>query len=382
MKQLGIPSKVWLRSTVRAYCLVAGLGAALLANAASAPGIPAFQVDPNWPAQLPNKWTIGQVSGLAIGAQDHVFLIHRPGSVAADQKLAAANPPGAECCIPAPPVIEFDPNGKVVRAWGGSGAGYEWPSTEHGLYVDGNGNVWVSGVAGQDFGRILKFTNDGKFLMQIGENLPAGQTFANDNTKVLGRQPADMFVDLKANELFVADGDGGASRVIVFDSETGKFKRLWGAYGQKPGALPPPNHDPNGPPSKVFSAGVHCVVEGNDGLLYVCDRNGDRVQIFKKDGTFVKEKMVEPNTMGIGTAFDLAFTPDQKYMYLVDGTNQKIRLLQRDTLELVGSFGGPGQGAGQFRNAHSIAVDSKNNVYISETGDGKRVQKFVPKSRK
>ncbi len=375
MKQSRIPR---IHRALSAFCVVVGLGAGLVAHAAGAGPVPALQVDPSWPPQLPNKWTIGQVSGLAMGAQDHILLIHRPGSVAADQKLAAATPPGAECCIPAPPVIEFDRSGKVVRAWGGPGAGYDWPVTEHGIHVDGKGNVWVSGVAGKDFGRILKFTSEGKFLLQIGANLPVGQPFSNSSPDVLGRQPADMFVDLKANELFVADGDGGASRVIVFDSETGKFKRLWGAYGEKPGELPAPRHDPDGPPSKVFSAAVHCVVEGNDGLLYICDRNGDRVQVFKKDGTFVKEKIVLPKTMGIGTAFDADFTPDQKYMYLVDGTNQQILLLQRDSLEIVGSFGHPGQGAGQFRNAHSIAVDSKNNVYVSETGEGKRIQKFVP----
>ena len=344
-------------------------------------GAPNFQVDSSWPGQLPNKWTIGQVSGLAITPQGHILVIHRPGTIGADQKMAAANPPGAECCVPAPPVIEFEPSGKVVRAWGGPGSGYDWPQTEHGIYVDGKGNVWVSGVAGKDFGRILKFTSDGKFLMQIGETLPAGHAFTNDSTTALGRQPADMFVDLKTNELFVADGDGGASRMIVFDSETGKFKRMWGAYGEKPGELPAPKHEPNGPTSKVFSSAVHCVKEAKDGSLFVCDRNGDRVQVFKKDGTFVKEKIIAPQTMGTGSAFDVQFSPDHKYLYWVDGGNQKVRILQADSLEEVGSFGGVGQGAGQFRNAHSIAVDSKGNIYISETGEGKRVQKFVSKAR-
>jgi DNA-binding beta-propeller fold protein YncE len=344
-------------------------------------GAPNFQVDSSWPGQLPNKWTIGQVSGLAVTAQGHILVIHRPGTINADQKMAAATPPGAECCIPAPPVIEFEPSGKVVRAWGGPGSGYDWPQIEHGIYVDGKGNVWVSGVAGKDFGRILKFNSEGKFLLQIGETLPAGQAFTNNGTTALGRQPADMFVDLKTNELFVADGDGGASRMIVFDSETGKYKRMWGAYGEKPGELPAPKHDPAGPTSKVFSSAVHCVKEATDGSLFVCDRNGDRIQIFKKDGTFVKEKIIAPQTMGTGSAFDVQFSPDHKYLYWVDGGNQKVRILQADSLEEVGSFGGLGQGAGQFRNAHSIAVDSKGNIYISETGEGKRVQKFVLKGR-
>ena len=202
----------------------------------------------------------------------------------------------------------------------------------------------MSGVAGKDFGRILKFTSEGKFLMQIGETLPAGQAFTNNSTTALGRQPADMFVDLKTNELFVADGDGGASRMIVFDSETGKYKRMWGAYGEKPGELPAPKHDPNGPASKVFSSAVHCVKEAKDGSLFVCDRNGDRIQVFKKDGTFVKEKIIAPQTMGTGSAFDVQFSPDHKYLYWVDGGNQKVRILQADSLEEVGSFGGVGQG--------------------------------------
>jgi DNA-binding beta-propeller fold protein YncE len=371
--------KPFLRSTFY-LGLVVGVGQIALA-ADSAP-VPNFQVDSSWPGRMPNKWAIGQVSGLAVTANDHILVIHRPRSLKDDQKMAAANPAGAECCVPAPAVIEFAPNGKVVRAWGGPGSGYDWPQSEHGIYADGKGNVWVSGVAGKDFGRILKFTSDGKFLMQIGENLPAGQTFDNNSMTVLGRQPADMYVDLKANELFVADGDGGASRLIVFDSETGKFKRMWGAYGDKPGELPAPKkHDPNGPPPKVFSSAVHCVVAAKDGSLYVCDRDGDRVQIFKKDGTFLKEKFVAPKAMGAGAAFDIDFSPDHRYLYWVDGRNQVVRILQADSLEEIGSFGSVGPEAGQFRNVHSIAVDSKNNVYIGEAGEGKRVQKFVPKSR-
>jgi DNA-binding beta-propeller fold protein YncE len=365
-----------LSRILRTSCLALGLGA--FAHAAGN-GAPTYQIDASWPGTLPNNWTIGQVGGLAMGAQDHLFVIHRPKSIGKDQLMAGNNPPGAECCVAAPPVIEFDRNGKVVRAWGGPGAGYEWFTSEHGIYVDGKGNVWVSGVAGKEYGRVLKFTSEGKFLLQIGDNLPDGQKFNNNMTNVFGRQPADMYVDLKTNELFVADGDGGASRVMVFDSETGKFKRLWGAYGEKPGDYPPPPHDPKGPPSKFFSSAVHCVVESVDGLLYICDRNGDRIQLFKKDGTYVKEKIVAPTSMGTGSAFDVDFTTDNKHMFLVDGANQKVRIFQRDTLEEVGSFGHEGASAGQFRNAHSIAVDSKNNVYISETGEGKRVQKFVPK---
>ncbi len=241
-----------------------------------------------------------------------------------------------------------------MRAWGGPGQGYEWPLLEHGLYVDYKGNVWISGNAGKGWGRILKFTADGKFLMSIGQPLPAGEEPSNNSTTVLGNQPADMFVDPKTNDLYLADGDGGDRRVIVFDAETGAFRRLWGAYGEKPAEGKAAKYDPSAPPSKSFSAGVHCVLVGNDGLVYVCDRNADRIQIFHPDGTFVKEAFVSRETFGNGTMFDLAFTPDEKYMYVADGANQKVWIMQRDSLEIVGSFGQLGHGAGEFRNLHGI----------------------------
>jgi DNA-binding beta-propeller fold protein YncE len=314
-----------------------------------------------------------------MGPQDHVWILHRPSTLGKDEIFAASNPPAAECCVPAPPVIEFDASGKVVRAWGGPGQGYEWPLLEHGLYVDYKGNVWISGNAGKGWGRILKFTADGKFLMSIGQPLPAGEEPSNNSTTVLGNQPADMFVDPKTNDLYLADGDGGDRRVIVFDADTGAFRRLWGAYGEKPAEGKAAKYDPSAPPSKSFSAGVHCVLVGNDGLVYVCDRNADRIQIFHPDGTFVKEAFVSRETFGNGTTFDLAFTPDEKYMYVADGANQKVWIMQRDSLEIVGSFGQLGHGAGEFRNLHGLTVDSKGNVYTAEVSEGKRVQKFALK---
>lgn len=342
--------------------------------------IPNLEVDASWPQALPSKWAIGQVAGLAVGTQDHIWILHRPATLGPDEKLAATSPPSAECCIPAPPVIEYDSRGKVVRAWGGPGEGYDWPISEHGLFVDYKGNVWVSGVAGKDFGRILKFTPDGKFLLQIGRPLQPGEAVSNNSTTVLGRQPADMYVDPKTNELYVADGDGGARRLIVFDGDTGAFKRIWGAYGEKPAEGPAAKYDPNAPPSRSFSGGVHCVLEAADGLIYVCDRNADRIQVFRRDGTFVKEGFVSPKTIGTGTTFDLDFTPDQKYLYVADGTNQKVWIVQRESLEVVGSFGQLGHSAGQFRNVHCVAVDSKGNVYTAEVSENKRVQKFVLKT--
>ena len=346
--------------------LVCGAAAGQAAKAGSS-GVPMVEVDPSWPQPLPNKWLLGAVCGTALGPQDHIWVLHRPKSLADNQKLAA------------PPVIEFDTQGKVIRAWGGPGAGYEWLSSEHGLFIDSKSNVWISGVAGKDFGRILKFTADGKFLMSIGASLKPDEKPSNNSTTHLGRQPADMYVDPKADELYVADGDGGAQRVIVFDADTGAFKRIWGAYGEKPVEGPAAKYDPNAPVSRSFLSGVHCVVIPNDGLVYVCDRNADRIQVFRKNGKFVKEALIAPSTLGNGSTFDIDFTPDQKHLYVPDGTNQKVWILQRDTLEVVGSFGDSGQGAGQFRNVHSVTVDSKGNVYTGEV-DGKRVQKFVPKA--
>jgi DNA-binding beta-propeller fold protein YncE len=321
-------------------------------------------VDPSWPRPLPNHWILGQVSGTASGPRDHVWILHRPATLGDDRKFAA------------PPVVEFDPLGKVVRAWGGPGLGYDWPAQEHGLFVDYNGNVWISGVAGQDFGRILKFTAEGKFVLQIGTPLEPGEKPSNRSTTHLGRQPADMFVDPATNDLYVADGDGGARRVIVFDAVSGAFRRIWGAYGEVPAEGPAAKYDPDAPISRSFSSGVHCVAMANDGLVYVCDRNADRIQVFKPNGTFVKEAFVARGTLGAGSTVDIGFTPDGNYLYVPDGTSQKVRILQRATLEVQSEFGELGERPGQFRNVHSVAVDSKGGLYTGEV-DGKRVQKFV-----
>lgn len=258
--------------------------------------------------------------------------------------------------------------------------GLDMPSQEHGLFVDYKSNVWISGVAGKDFGPILKFTLDGKFPLAIGTPPEQGEKPSKNSTTHLGRQPADIFVDPKADDLYVADGDGGARRVIVFEAETGAFRRIWGAYGARPAEGPAAKYDPNAPVSKSFSSGVHCVVVANDGLVYVCDRNGDRIQVFDRNDTFVKEGFVEPSTMGSGSTVDIDFTPDQKYLYVLDGANQKVWILRRETVDIVGSFGEPGQSPGKFQNVHSVTVDSKGNVYTGEL-DGKRVQKFVLKTK-
>jgi DNA-binding beta-propeller fold protein YncE len=330
-----------------------------------------FQVDTSWPKPLPNNWILGQVAGVAVDARDHVWIIQRPKTLVDEEKGAAFNPPRAKCCVPAPAVIEFDIDGSVLRAWGGPGPGYEWPENEHGIYVDHDGNVWIGGNDPKD-NQILKFTPDGKFLMQIGH---AGASEGSNSKTQLGR-PAHMEIDAQANELYVADGYGN-KRVIVFDATTGAYKRHWGAYGKPPSDEKLPMHDPNSP---QFTNPVHCVRLAKDGLLYVCDRANNRVQVFRKDGTFVKQFVFEENTLASGSSWDLVLStdPEQKYFYLADGTNDEVRTVERESGKVVASFGRPGRFAGEFLYVHNIGIDSKGNLYATEVASGKRVQKFRP----
>jgi len=230
-------------------------------------GVP-YAVDAAWPKPLPNNWILGQVAGIAVDARDHVWLIHRPKTLIDEEKGAALSPPRAKCCVAAPPVIEFDDEGNLLRAWGGPGQGYEWFENEHGIYIDHQGNVWVGGNDPKDH-QLIKFSPDGKFLMQIGR---AGQTGGSNSTTQLGR-PAHMEIDAKANELYIADGYGN-KRVIVLDAASGAYKRHWGAYGKAPSDEKLPLYNPQSP---QFANPVHCVRLSNDGLVYVCDRANNRV---------------------------------------------------------------------------------------------------------
>jgi DNA-binding beta-propeller fold protein YncE len=378
---------------------------AILVNGATggAPQAPRFVVDPLWPKPLPNHWVLGQTIGVAVDAQDHVWIIHRPGSLEAGERHAAGNPPIAQCCAAAPPVLEFDQQGNLLRHWGGPGKGYDWPVSNHGITIDYKGNVWIGGngrdaasgvgaVGGADApaaGRaapkgfnsfednmVLKFTQDGKFLMQIGK--PHSSQGSNDTRNL--RLPAKTFVDPKTNELYVADGYGN-HRVIVFDADSGQYKRHWGAYGHKPNDDDPGPYKPNAPLAQQFRNPVHCAQLSHDDLLYVCDRVNDRIQVFKPDGTFVREKIVEPKTLGSGSVWDIAFSNDaaQRFLYVADGENDKVHILDRATLEVLTSFGDGGRQPGEFYGVHSIATDSKGNIYTTETYNGRRVQKFVNK---
>jgi hypothetical protein len=347
---------------------------ALLAGAAArAADPPRMQVDPAWPKPLPNNWILGQVAGVAVDAQDHVWIIQRPGSLTPDERGAALAPPRSKCCVPAPPVIEFDPEGNVVQAWGGPGQGYDWFTSEHGIYVDPKGFVWVGGN-GENDGQVLKFTRDGQFVLQIGH--PARGAASNDTTR-LGR-PADTMLDPETNELFVADGYGN-HRVIVFDADTGAYKRHWGAYG-KPPTDQPLTYAPGNPPSQQFGNPVHCVKLARDGLVYVCDRINDRIQVFRRDGSFVREWFYDTATLGNGRVWDLAIWPDarQTFLFNADGENNEVRILQREDGMVVGAFGRSGRQAGQFHWVHNLAVDRNGNLFTTEVDNAKRVQRFVP----
>lgn len=363
------------------YVFVAALAAAIVScsttdkrdQGTTRAAVPQYRVDPFWPKPLRDNWILGQVSGIAVDSHDHVWIVHRPRTILEEEKGALRKPPTTKCCTPAPAVMEFDEQGNYVQGWGGPGQGYDWPKNEHGIYVDPDGNVWIGANDNVD-NQILKFSRDGKFLMQIGH--PGKSEGSNSQTQ-LGR-PAHMEMDRAANELYVADGYGNR-RVIVFDATTGAYKRHWGAYGKVPvdGKMPP--YQPSATPPAQYG-NVHCVRQSRDGLVYVCDRTNDRIQVFRKDGTFVKEFFVEPQTLASGVTFDIAFSrdPQQTYMFIPDGSNGEIHIVRREDGVRVGSFGRTGRQAGEFKTVHNIAIDSKGNLYTAEVGYGRRVQKFVP----
>jgi DNA-binding beta-propeller fold protein YncE len=371
---------------VIAVAIALGTGSIMLEKRAvvEAAGVqaPKFEVDPMWPKPLPNHWITGNVIGLSVDAQDHIWIVHRGATLEPMETYAQQKPKAGECCVAALPVLEFDEAGNLIGHWGGPGKGYDWPDSNHGITVDYKGNVWIGGNGeGNDPKRfrdnmILKFTQDGKFLMQIGK--PYLSKGSNDPDNVKGA--AKMFVDQKTNELIVADGYGN-HRVVVFDADTGKYKRHWGAYGKKPDDTDLGNYNPSAPPAKQFRNPVHCADLSNDGLLYVCDRPNDRIQVFKPDGTFVKEVFIKKDTLGDGSVWDVAFSrdPQQKYMFLADGVNEQVYVIDRASMQILTSFGDGGRQPGEFYAVHSIATDSKGNLFTTETYRGQRVQKFIYK---
>ncbi len=334
------------------------------------PGPPSFQVDPFWPQPLPHSWIMGQVSGVAVDSRDHVWVLHRPSSLTPTDTGAAQQPPISECCIPAPPVIEFDQAGQMVQAWGGKQSSQAWPESEHGISVDHSDNVWIGGTSHV----VLKFTRDGQQLLQLGE---FGETGGSNDPRLLG-SPADIAVDPETNEVYIADGYGNR-RIIVFDAETGEYKRHWGAYGDPPHDGELAAYDPTAAPLRSFRTPTHAVRLSHDGRVYVADRVNNRVQVFQRDGEFLTEVVIAKPTLSMGSAWDVDFSPDteQTYMYVTDGTNDRVWILNRAELTVLDHFGRSGRYAGQFHWVHSVAVDSHGNVYTTEVDTGQRVQKFV-----
>jgi sugar lactone lactonase YvrE len=369
---------------------------------------------------MANRWILGSVTGLAVDGRDHIFVLNIPDYFTARTEIGSStNPPTGECCSAAPAVLEYDASGAVVANWGGPGQGYDWPTTPSGLAIDPHGDLWIGGSGGNDT-RILKFSPDGKFLMAIGKTVAAptvaaaGGAAAPDTAyagvsrgaagrggrggagrgRGRGGAPAlppnnasmDAFggamsisFDATTNQAFVADGSRNR-RVAVVDIATGAIKSVFGAYGNKPDDAPQPAYSPSAAASQQFGV-VACAQVSKDGMVYVCDRTNDRIQVFKTNGTFVKDKVIAPATLGGGSVWDVAFSRDaqQKYLYVADGMNQKIWVLDRASLEPIASFGDGGRQPGEFYAPHSVATDSKGNLYTGETFEGKRVQKFTYK---
>jgi hypothetical protein len=329
--------------------------------------------------------------GVWVDDNDHVWLVHRASTV--DNTLRRIERGPGDCCKAAPPVLEFDAAGNLLNAWGGPGAGYDWPSSNHGIFIDYKGFVWIGGNGAGD-SQILKFTQDGKFVAQYGKpdarlqpgtgpdgtegSVPNYAADSNDPNN-FGRV-AKIYVDPQANEAYIADGYLN-HRVAVLDADTGVMKRHWGAYGNVPDDTPPGPYDPNAPLAQQFRNPVHCANMSVDRLVYVCDRLNDRLQVFTPDGKFLNEMIYEPNTLDQGSVWDIAFSkdPGQKYIFMADGVNERVVVIDRLALKPLTVFGDGGNHPGQFHGVHSIAIDSKGNLYTTETYEGRRIQKFVNK---
>ncbi len=364
---------------------------------------PAYEIDPFWPKQLPNQWSMGQVAGIAIDEEDNIWVLQRPRSLTPNESAMVFTAEGRDlpnspiCCRPAPSILKFDQEGNLLDAWGGPAdmaeigesdirAGeavprptevdtrYDWPAVEHGILV-ADGFVYVAGN-GQTDGMIVKFTTDGEFVDQWG---CGGEACVQTNSNDLSQfwRVADMAYDAEANEIYVADGYGN-KRIAVVNADNGEIVRYWGAYGQNPvDDTTLPSYDPT---SANFASPMHCVVLSNEGLLYACDRPNNRVQVFEKDGTFVKEFVFEPDTRSAGSAWGLAFSSkdaNQEYLIMTDGTNNQIVIWRVADGEVVNRFGHGGHQVGQFAWVHYAKTDSQGNLYSGEVDVGKRMQRWL-----
>jgi hypothetical protein len=381
MKNVNWRGILWLTLTAVLIGLISRTAVPLTAaSKAKAGKVPLFQLDPAWP-KIPSKWVLGEVSSVTVDAKDNIWILHRPRTLRPAQKSMVA-----------PPVLEFDNAGNFIKAWGGPGEGYEWPESEHGIYIDYKGFVWIGGNEPKKDAQIIKFTQDGKFVMQIGHS---GQSKGNQDTANLNR-PADVFVYPKTNEVFVADGYGNR-RVIVYDADTGAYKRMWGAFGKEPKEVEPtpagqqPAREPEEGPAQFNN--VHAARVSDDGMVYVSDRGGRRLQVFTIDGKYLKQVFIgrscEAPACGNGqTTASTAFSrdPEQRFLYVADRSEGHVFVLDRKNLEILYSFGKLGMEPGNFNILHHMTTDLKGNLYTTEVNDNfargeccRRVQKFVYK---
>jgi DNA-binding beta-propeller fold protein YncE len=365
----------------RSLSAIAMAGAAVVAITSTAAqqsskqSAPVFTVDPAWPS-IPNNWILGEVTSIATDSRDHIWVLHVPGSIPESQRANAA-----------PPVLEFDQAGKLLTSWGGPTGGEQWLGREHGIFVDADNYVWIGGRAGwprpttpglsDDV--IMKFTTAGKLVMQIGHR---GQSKGNLDTENV-HQATDLFVDTKAKEVYAADGYGN-KRVIVFDSETGRFKRMWGAFGNPPppmfapnAAVPQPQTTPDGPPEFGLP---HAIKVSRDGIVYVADRINNRIQMFTRDGKFLKQvRVTNEGSDVVPVPAGFAFSPDrnQQFLYVVDSGPMRVVIFDRQTMTQIGVAGARGTKAGEFDIVHHMAADSKGNLYTAEIVTNRRAQRFV-----
>jgi DNA-binding beta-propeller fold protein YncE len=356
-----------------AFALMLVVASAATGVAQQAAAVPSFEVAPDWP-QVPNGWVLGEVTSIAVAPDDHVWVLHRPRSIPEAQRAQAA-----------PPVLEFDADGRLLRSWGGPSDAYDWPEREHGIQVASDGHVWITGNGGwpkpspdgSTDDMILEFTEDGTLVKQIGRR---GASSGNAD-RVNVHQPGDAFVYTKTGELFVADGYGN-NRVIVFDAATGAFKRMWGAFGNTPetpaargrGAAPA---GPDGPPQFGL---VHAVKVSDDGIVYVADRSNNRIQTFTVEGQYLRQVSVataEGDPAGVPAGFAFSPDPDQRLLYVVDSGPMRIVVFDRRSLTQLGAIGMRGAGPGEFDIVHHMAADSKGNLYAAEIVTNRRAQKLV-----